>query len=69
MKALLKIADELDGGLADGRPDSDFPSDELKKGTEVEFEHTSDRGKAKEIAKDHLAEDPEYYTKLEKIEH
>ena len=40
----------------------------LDKGIKVEFEHTSDRAVAKEIALDHLAEDPEYYDKLEKVE-
>lgn len=33
-------------------------------GIEVEMEHTTSRGKAEEIAMDHIAEDPHYYTKL-----
>ena len=37
---------------------------ELKVGTVVEMEHTSDPQAAKEIAIDHLTEDPEYYSKL-----
>jgi len=41
---------------------------ELSKGIKIEMEHTSDREKAKEIAMDHLYEDPKYYTKLKKIE-
>lgn len=41
---------------------------QLKKGTGVELEHTSDKAIAKEIALDHLAEDPAYYDKLEKVE-
>lgn len=41
---------------------------QLNKGIKVEMEHTDDRGKAKEIAMDHLFEDPKYYDKLEKIE-
>ena len=41
---------------------------ELQKGIEVELEHTKDREKAKEIAMDHLFEDPKYYQKLKKIE-
>jgi hypothetical protein len=41
---------------------------QLDKGIEVELEHTDDRGKAEEIAKDHLVENPKYYDKLEKIE-
>ena len=41
---------------------------ELKKGIEVEMEHTTDEGMAHEIAMDHLLEDPKYYTNLSKIE-
>ena len=41
---------------------------QLKKGTEVEQEHTKDRKVAAEIARDHLAELPDYYTELEKVE-
>lgn len=41
---------------------------QLIKGLKVEMEHTDDIDKAKEIAMDHLAEDPNYYTKLRRIE-
>ena len=41
---------------------------QLNKGMKVEMEHTKDKEKAKEIAMDHLFEDPKYYDKLEKIE-
>lgn len=41
---------------------------QLIKGLKVEMEHTEDIDKAKEIAMDHLAEDPNYYTKLKRIE-
>lgn len=37
---------------------------EFKKGIKVEFEHTKDKDKAKEITKDHLVENPKYYSKL-----
>lgn len=60
--------DKLPGGLADKMKPSDFDSDELKKGVEHELEHTDDKTLAKEIAMDHLAEDPKYYTHLEKME-
>jgi hypothetical protein len=40
--------------------------DQAKKGIEVEKEHTGNYKKALQIAKDHLAEDPNYYTKLTK---
>lgn len=41
---------------------------QLSMGMKVELEHTKDKQKAKEIAMDHLWEDPNYYTKLSKIE-
>ena len=40
--------------------------DQLKKGIKVEGEHTTYAQTAREIALDHLAEDPNYYTKLKK---
>lgn len=40
--------------------------DQLSKGIKAEMEHTSKYDVAKEIALDHLAEDPKYYDKLEK---
>ena len=41
---------------------------QLEVGMKVETEHTDDKDKAKEIAFDHLWEDPKYYSKLSKIE-
>ncbi len=38
--------------------------DQLRMGIEVEKEHTDDPEVAEKIARDHLVEDPEYYTKL-----
>ena len=38
--------------------------DQIKKGMEVEMEHTNDRRMALKIALDHLKEDPKYYDKL-----
>lgn len=49
-------------------PDIEYNLEELKKGIEVELEHTNYRAIATIIAKHHLAEDPEYYTKLKKVE-
>ena len=70
--------DQIKGGLADKlslediSKKFDFDIDKLKKelesGTKVEMEHTDDKSKAKEIAMDHLAEIPDYYTRLEKME-
>lgn len=41
---------------------------QLNKGIGVETEHTKDESTAREIAMDHLWEDPDYYSKLKKIE-
>lgn len=41
---------------------------QLNKGIKVEMEHTNNREKAMEIAMDHLYEDPNYYSKLDKVE-
>lgn len=45
---------------------AEIDSKELAVGKEVEMEHTSDEEEAEKIAKDHLAEDPQYYKKLGK---
>jgi len=60
--------DQIPGGLADNSPDSDFDPEQLKAGMAVEREHTNDPKVAREIAKDHLKEDPKYYIKLAKME-
>jgi len=49
-------------------PDSEFDSKELELGIKVEMEHTEDESLAKSIAKDHLLEVSDYYTKLKKVE-
>lgn len=55
-------------GEHDFAPDSEFDSKELEMGIKVEKEHTKSMVIAKLIAKDHLKEDPKYYTKLKKVE-
>jgi hypothetical protein len=70
--------DKIPGGLSGGMKLTDIAKKhgisvdmlvaEFKKGIAVEMEHTTDREIAKEIALDHLFEDPKYYTKLSKIE-
>jgi len=49
-------------------PDDHFDADQLSMGIEVELEHTDDRDLAKQIAKAHLLEIPDYYTRLKKME-
>lgn len=68
IRILIKEREELKGGRADNRSDSDFDAEQLEIGIKHEMEHTKNRKIAKEIAKDHLSEDPNYYKKLKKIE-
>lgn len=65
---MSKSVDKLKGGRADNKSDKDFDPKQLRVGAKHEKEHTSDAATAKEIARDHLAEDPKYYIKLKKIE-
>lgn len=46
----------------------DFSPGQLAIGTKVELEHTRRPAVALEVAMAHLAEDPAYYCKLEKLE-
>jgi hypothetical protein len=48
--------------------DSKFDPTQLAMGIEHELEHTDDRDIAKAITKDHLAEIPDYYTRLDAME-
>lgn len=71
---VIEAAFELLGALLKGVgkhkdvPDSDFDQAELEKGVQVEKEHTNNEYVAKLIAKDHLMEVPDYYTRLTKME-
>lgn len=56
--------DVLSGGKGDKTPLKGIDRKELAMGIKTESEHTNDRKLAKEIAIDHLTEDPHYYTKL-----
>lgn len=60
--------EKIHGGLADYMFEKDFDKESLRKGIKVELEHTDDYQVAKEIAMDHLVEDPKYYDKLATIE-
>jgi hypothetical protein len=63
-----KHEDQLEGGKADNMDESDFDLKSIEKGANHELEHTKNIEIAREIAMDHLAEDPKYYDKLEKVE-
>lgn len=51
-----------------GFTDKDADAKELEMGIKVEYEHTDNADIAKRIALDHLAEFPDYYTRLAKME-
>lgn len=67
--------EKIVGGQADGKTVEDLARQhhqfvgtiekELKKGIKIEFEHTNDENKAKEIAMDHIDEFWDYYSNLE----
>lgn len=74
----LNETEKLKGGLSDNMSLGDIAvkhkvdikdiTNQFLQGVKVEMEHTNDKQKAKEIAMDHLYEDPKYYTKLKKVE-
>jgi hypothetical protein len=55
---------KLPGGVGDQTPTNQIDPIQLSTGVQIEMEHTNDLDIAKEIAMDHLTEDPKYYTKL-----
>lgn len=65
---LKKAKDLLPGGEADNVSDAKFNKKKLRYAQKHEMEHTTSPGMAKELAKDHMLEDQDYYKKLEKIE-
>ena len=60
--------DLIPGGKGDNVPYSKVDSTQLAMGAKVEMEHTNRKALAREIAKDHLVEIPDYYTRLKKME-
>jgi len=48
--------------------EEDADPEQLEMGIKVEMEHTSNKDISKKIALDHLAEIPDYYTRLRKME-
>jgi hypothetical protein len=70
--------EKLEGGIADSKSleeiakkhgvDVKILTKQFNKGVKVEMEHTDNKQIAKEIAMDHISEDPKYYDKLSKME-
>jgi hypothetical protein len=73
-----EIGEEIKGGVADNVTLEDLSEkhgvsishivNQLSKGVKVEMEHTERELDALDIAIDHIFEDPNYYTKLSKME-
>jgi len=68
--AVAEILDKYLQGEADkkGVTEDNVDPEQLKMGIEVEMEHTDDPEISKNIALDHLAEIPDYYTRLAAME-
>lgn len=73
-KEIYKLASKfvalMSNGLASekGITEKDVDSKQLKKGIKIEQEHTKNTDLSRKITLDHLAEIPNYYDLLEKIE-
>lgn len=63
---VLDLMDKV--GKHNDTSDEEYDPDELATGIEIEKEHTDNPLLAKEIAKDHLAEIADHYTRLVKLE-
>ncbi len=70
LQAMAEQAGVNPGGRAEekGVKDGDFPEATMQKGIKVELEHTKDEELARKIVLDHLAEFPNYYEALDKME-
>lgn len=72
LDSLKKAVGMKDADLSVGKHndvlDDQFDANELKMGIKIESEHTDDPDIAKSIAKDHLMEIPDYYTRLKAME-
>lgn len=64
----MTTPNRIRGGIGDRVPYSAVSKKQMKMGVKVEMEHTNKPSIAKEIAKDHLTEFPDYYTHLNKME-
>jgi hypothetical protein len=60
--------DSISIGKHNADPDDKFNAEELAMGIKIEMEHTENEDIAKAIAKDHLNELKDYYTRLKKME-
>ena len=70
----MPMTDRMNRFFSEGRAalkhftDADADPQQLRRGIEIEMEHTNDPAVSKKIALDHLAELPNYYTLLDAME-
>ena len=64
LKSMGLREDSLPGGKGDATDPAQVDQEQLAMGIKTEMEHTQDLDLAREIAMDHLAEDPQYYSNL-----
>jgi hypothetical protein len=65
---IADFKDKIPGGMADGKPITNYDLGQLLEGIKYERMHTSDSMLALEIAKDHLEHIPDYYSRVMIIE-
>lgn len=65
---IKNFKEKLTGGMADGKPVTNYDLEQLLEGIKWEREHADDSLIALEIAMDHLERIPDYYTRLLKLE-
>jgi len=63
-EVLNEREDLIPGGDGEGLDVADVDPKEFLVGTAVEMEHSTEKAYAQEIALDHLAENPKYYSEL-----
>jgi hypothetical protein len=65
---IKSFKDKLPGGMADGKPITNYDIGQLLEGIKMERDHTKDNMLALELAMDHLEHIPDYYTHLTRME-
>jgi hypothetical protein len=65
---IKNFKDRIPGGIADGKPITNYDLKQLLDGIKSERDHTKDNMLALELAMDHLESIPDYYTRLARME-
>jgi len=65
---IASFKDKIPGGMADGKPITNYDLGQLLEGIKAERDHTGDNLLALELAMDHLEHIADYYTHLTRME-